>query len=341
MHGRTSGFSLLELSIAMALSLTLVAASFGVLQRCRGLFAVNEGLAQAQEAASHALAVLIEDIEHAGFYGLAPATSVELVANDGVLAAGDELRQPSAEHVVPPARGLPPGAHDCGDNFAVDLMRPVQATDNGFALGDGLSDGNCDPTAAAGGARAGSDTLTVRHASLEPAAPRAGRLQVHSVAASTVPLRIFADGRAPDARGTATEIRDLEVRSYYVANHSVGNPRLPALRSKSLTESRGTVQFRDEEVMPGVEDLQVELGVIAAGDGVPTVRYVTADAPEAASASIVAVRLWIRVRAETAEPGYRDSNPISYSNIRFTPGDDESRYRRWVVTRTVALRNST
>ncbi len=59
-----------------------------------------------------------------------------------------------------------------------------------------------------------------------------------------------------------TEVRDVEVRTYYVANNSVGRRGWPALRVKTLTESRGAAQFRDEEVLPGVEDLQVEFGVV-------------------------------------------------------------------------------
>jgi type IV pilus assembly protein PilW len=335
MRRRAGGFSLLELLIALTLSLALIAASFGVLHRCRGLFASNEGLAQIQDAARQALATLVEDIEHAGFYGLAPATAVQFVAGGAVVASGDALRQFPVDRAMTTAASLPAGVHDCGVNFAVDLARPVQGTDNGYALGDG----GCEPTSTAGGARAGSDTLTIRRASPELTTPRAGRLQVHSRAASPEPLRLFADGRDPAPPGTESEIRDLEVRSYYVANRSVGNPRLPALRARSVTESRGAIQYRDEEVMPGVEDLQVEFGVMTDDGGEAVLRYVTPDSPEADSGAIVAVRLWLRVRAETADAESGDAGGFDYSNSRFTPDRDESRFRRLLVTRTVALRN--
>jgi type IV pilus assembly protein PilW len=330
------GFSLLELLVALALSLTLIAASFGVLHRCRGLFAGNESLVQVQDAARHALATLVEDIEHAGFYGLVPATTVQFVAAGAVLASGEALRQPRDGQTMTPEPGLPTGVHDCGINFALDLARSVQGTDNGYALGNG----ECEPTAAAGGARPGADTLTVRHASQDVSAPRAGRLQIHSRSASSEPLRIVADGLVPATSGPPSEVRDLEVRSYYVANRSVGNPGLPALRARSLTESRGAIQYRDEEVMPGVEDLQVEFGVLAGDNGTGPLRYVTPDSPAARSERIVAVRLWLRVRADTADPEARDSRSFDYSNCRFTPDDDESRFRRLLVTRTVALRNT-
>lgn len=331
MARRARGFSLLEIVIALALSLTLVGACFGVLQRCRGLFAGGESVAQVNDAARHALAVLVADIEHAGFFGFAPPARVELLRDGVVVAADAALRQPTPELAVPRV-DLPAGAHDCGVNFAVDIRRPAQGTDNGYALGE-----HCEPTASAGGARAGSDTLTVRHASLALAVPRPGRLQVYSAADMSTPLRLLADGRAP-ARDDTHELRDLEVRSYYVANNSVGRPGLPALRVKALTESGGDIQFRDEEVMPGVEDLQVELGVVSSDGALPD--YVTPDSPRARLERVVAVRVWLRVRAETPAAGMHDAGAWTYSNVSFTPVGDERRYRRLLVTRTVALRNA-
>jgi hypothetical protein len=109
---------------------------------------------------------------------------------------------------------------------------------------------------------------------------------------------------------------------------------------KSLTESRGGAQFRDEEVMPGVEDLQVEFLVSAVEDGVEMLRSVAANSPRAASDRIVAVRLWLRLRADTTESGYRDGLPLSYANVEFAPSATEARQRRLVVERTVALRNA-
>ncbi len=140
------------------------------------------------------------------------------------------------------------------------------------------------------------------------------------------------------------EIRDLEIRSYYIANDSVGREGWPALRVKSLTESRGAVQFRDEEVMPGVEDLQVEFGVAQTEGAGPVVRFVPANSPRAEPGAtgpprIVAVRLWLRVRADTTEQGHRDERTLNYANTAFTPSPAEVRQRRLLVTRTVALRN--
>lgn len=333
------GFSLLEILVAMVIGLTLIAAFLVVLQRSRRDFSAGESVAALQDSARHALAVMAADIEQAGFYGFARGR-VQLTRGGGAVVAADTaLFQPTATLAVAPVTGLPTGAHDCGVNFAVDLLRPAQGADNHYELGIDARD--CAPTGSAGGAANTADTLTLRHASLATASPEAGRLQLYSTArAQNGPLRLFADGLAPGPVDADHEIRDLEVRSYYVANNSVARRGWPALRVKSLTESRGTTQFRDEEVMPGVEDLQVEFLVSAAQDGVEVFRSVAADSPRVASDRIVAVRLWLRLRADTTESGYLDGRPLAYANVEFFPSAGEARQRRLLVERTVALRNS-
>jgi type IV pilus assembly protein PilW len=334
---RWRGFNLVELLIAQVIGLALLVAFLIVLQRSQRDFAISESLARLQDSARHALGLLAADIEHAGFFGYSTAARFRLVSRDATRADQPALLQPAARSVTAVA-GLPAGAHDCGINFAVDLERVIQGSDNHFRIGHEARD--CAPTASAGGARDGADTLTVRHASLAASAPRAGRLQVYSAAlAATQPLLLFSDGRAPGPVDDRHEVRDLEIHTYYIANHSVDRPGWPALRVKSLTESRGAVQFRDEEVMPGVEDLQVEFGVADIEHGEQVLRYVAADTTRAATGRIIAVRLWLRLRADSTERGYRDDRTLEYANVSFTPDGIEARQRRLLVERTVALRN--
>ncbi len=303
----------MEILVAVGLGLGLLAAFVLVLQRCRHDYATHESLTRVQDAARQALDVIASDIEHAGFYGFRPADAVQL------------------------ASALPPGARDCGADFAVDLARSVTGSDNGYPAAADAFD--CLPAATARGASATADTLTLRHASAERSAPRAGRLQVYSTAMSTIPLMLFADGLAPGPLDDVHEVRDLEVRTYYIANGSVDRPDWPALRVKALTESRGSAQFRDEEVMPGVEDLQVELRVAREDSGEVRFRTAAAGAPLAPEERVVAVRLWLRVRADVTESGYHDDRALHYANTHFTPGAAEAAQRRVLMQRLVTLRN--
>jgi Tfp pilus assembly protein PilW len=293
--------------VALTIGLILIAAFLSALRQSRSLFATNESAASLQDASRHVMSVLVPDVEHAGFHGF----------------RGSGIRVVS----------LPAGIDDCGADFAVALDRAVQASNDRWPdVG-----ARCAPTVSAGGARAGTDTLTLRHASLAASAPQAGRLQVYSRRLeSRSPIDLFADGRAPGAVGENHEVRDVEVRTYYIANDSVGRPGWPALRVKALTESSGAAQFRDEEVMPGVEDLQVEVGV-AGSDA--RAQYVAPDTDAARIGPIVAVRLWLRIRAESTEGGFRDSRPLAYAGRVFQPSQIEARQRRILIERTVALRN--
>jgi len=328
------GFNLPELLVALAIGLFLLAAFVTVATRCRDQFAASESLARLQDSARGALTALTDDVEHAGFYGFSNAAAPRLVRGGTTLAQAESLRQGDA---AAPVAGLPAGAHDCGVNYAVDLARPVEGANNAFGVGRDARD--CAPTAVADGAHAGSDTLTVRHASLAPAAPRVGRIQLYARRlASLAHLDLFADGRAPGPIAADAQVRDLEVRTWYVANSSVDRPGWPALRVKSLTESRGAAQFRDEEVMPGVEDLQVELAVADAADPA-RVRYVAPGSAAALDARVLAVRVWLRVRSDSTEGGYADTRPLSYADMSFIPNADEARQRRLLVERTIALRN--
>jgi hypothetical protein len=106
-----------------------------------------------------------------------------------------------------------------------------------------------------------------------------------------------------------------------------------------LTESRGAAQFRDEEVVPGVEDLQVEFAMIDDGEAAGRTWYLAPDPAFMRERRVVAVRLWLRLRADNTENGYRDTRQIDYADVSFTPRAAESRQRRMLVARTVALRN--
>lgn len=336
-HARSRGFNLPELMVALTLGLLLLAGYLAVLDRSRRLSGSNENLAQLQESARVALDALVLDAEHAGFFGLSGGGTTRLAHNGMPMLEGEALRQPEFDQRPPPAGGLPPGAHDCGTNFAIDLQLAVQGSNASWPVSPDAAD--CDPTAVAGGTRAGSDALVIRRASLARTTPRAGRVQIYSRSDAHGLLTLFADGLAPGPLDLAAEVRDLEVRSYYVANQSVGLATLPALRVKVLTESGGRAQFRDEEVMPGVEDLQVEFGVRGSGTESGGLTFVPPDFPGLRARHIVAIRLWLRVRAPGMERDFLDSRELQYADVTFSPDITESRQRRLLLQRTVALRN--
>lgn len=360
------GVSLIELMVALTIGSLLIVGAVTVYSNSRSTFAVNESLARMQDQGRFVLSVLEPDVELAGYFGFtnAPDTLrwVDGASPDVVRATAPQLRQ--VPLVVPavaptPAPGLAASAQACGINFAVDVLRPVQGSNDDFELGPSAT-AACDPFGA--GAVAGTDTLTLRRASTEAVnTAEAGRLQIYaSRLRSRTAQLMFADGVAPGVVDGDNTIHDLVVRTYYVSQDSVDRPGQPALRVKSLTRIAGTPAFLDTEVMPGVEDFQIQFGVDTGdydndgiidpdadlnNDGIPesdgrATRYVNPDFPDLDRLQVVSVRIWVRLRAEQPEPGYTDARTYRYGDVEYTPAGAEQSFRRVLLSRTIALRNA-
>lgn len=323
-----------ELMIALAIAGITLAGAFTLLAHGRELLNANESMTQLQDQARHAVSVVAQDLEHAGSFGFGLDPATLSVVRDGdlarVIAGGDALRQDA------PRVALPSSLHDCGGNFALDLALAVEASNNHFAAGVDAS--RCAPTASAGGAVPGADTLTVRHASGEPASPTPGKLQLYSRRFATQSGQVlFADGRAPGALDADRRVFDVVVRTYYIARNSVEREGWPALRAKTLTAVAGEPRFRDEEILPGVEDLQVQFGISDTASDVAVTRFVDPGAVELRDFPPLAVRVWMRIRADSSERGHRDERTWQYADAEFTPAEPEQVFRRTLVSRTVVL----
>lgn len=359
------GLSLVELMVALVIGSLLIVGALTVYANSRSTYAVNEAVARLQEQARYALSVVEPDIELAGYYGFTNSPDTLRLVNgaapETVLATAVALRQvpipPAAAEPVP-APGLGAGATACGTNFAVDVLRPVQGSNDGFELGPNAGDG-C--AAFGAGAVTGSDTLTLRRASIEPVDAEAGRIQILATRFSSQKSQlIFADGVATGTLDDDRRVHDLLVRSYYVSQDSDEQPGRPSLRMKALSSAGGAPVFIDSEVLPGVEDLQVQFGIDTGdydgdgvidpaadinGDGIPesdgrVTRYVNPDFPELDRLQVVSVRIWLRLRGERPEPEIDDQRTYRYADVEYTPAGDERQFRRMLLQRTITLRNS-
>ena len=364
-HRSSAGLSLVELMVALAIGSVLIVGAVYMYSQSRSTYRINENIARLQEQGRYVLAMIEPDIELAGYYGFTNAPETVRFIQGGnpglVIATAGQMRQMPLHPGDPlpqPVPNLPAGAHECGINFAVDVLMPVQGSNNGFALGRGAGPG-CGPYHSL--AQPLADTLTIRRVETQPGEPEANRLQIYATRLkSRTSHLLFADGQAPGVRDENNQVHNLVVRTYYVAQDSVDRPGFPALRVKFLTRSGGALVFDEDEVMPGVEDLQVQFGIdtgdydnsgaINAGfdvdnDGVPetdgrATRYVNPDFPFLNRYQVVAVRVWVRVRAEQPEVGFTDDKVYRYADVRYQPTGAERHFRRVVMSRTVALRNA-
>jgi type IV pilus assembly protein PilW len=318
---RIAGMTLIELMVALAIGAFLMIGAVTVFMQGRTTFRVNESVSRMQENARFALDALEADIRMAHYWGLTTRTT-KIVGRAAQTA---------------PA-GIGPAT--CGNNWTIDLDRAVGGTNNGYAW-------TCAPTI--GAAQGNADTVVVRRVSEDFVVPAANTMHLQS--ARYEDAQLFIGTAVPAGYVAATsQTHRLIVNGYYVSTASsqdaAGNP-VPSLRRKRLAAGPAIV---DEELLSGVEDLQVQFGVdtdvVGAGERGSINRYVNpgdpildpAHANFIPDAEVLAVRVWLRVRAERPERGYTDTTNYVYADQNVPAIGDQ--FRRMVVSKTIYLRNA-
>ncbi len=323
------GMSLVELLVALAIGAFLIIGAVTVQSQTRKTFSVNEQQARLQETARFVLSVIEPDVQLAGLYGFSNIPDGVRMSVDGNIQYASDMR--TNKDAID---GMPAVLDSCGANYVVDVTASIQADDGDWSM-------VCDP--AGGGYLAGTDTLTVRRSSVNKVDATKGRIQLYTNRLAREDQVLFMDGVAPGPlKDDEKEIRDLIMQTYYVSPDSEGRPNLPSLRLKQISNDAGEAgAWDDQEVVRGVEDIQIELGVDPGedrnADGAPddiaadgmadwvngiVARYVKPGDAILSSGQVVAVRIWVRVRAEEPEPGFEDNRIYNYGSVvDFSPDD--------------------
>lgn len=295
---RNAGLTLVEILVAMTLVLLVIAGSTAFATRGRATHRTSESVARLEEALDAGFALLVDEIRLSGYLGLAAPMSPVV----GASALGAPER---ADLAV---------AGGCGASLAHDLAAPIVAVDSAFAASPGVALG-CRPSPD-GRAMASTDTLVVRHAGADAAPAQAGRLQLETNLRSALLSTSGARELGTDARR-----HDLEVGVYYVSRDSTGRRDWPSLRRKRLVGGTRPA-FQDEELVSGIADLQVLLGL---------------DDPLDADG---AVDRWIRP-GEPANGATLRALRIELEAVSDVPERDQpGMARRKRVSRVVELRNA-
>jgi len=300
------GFSLVELMIVLAVTSVILGGLVAIHGQSRRLAGHVESMAELSDTGRFALSYVATDLRHAGYYGLAGMP--ELI--DGTAGPG--------EPVSIPVSG------DCGRNWSTSLHLPVEGLNNHYNL-------DCRPYGDR--ARTGSDVLIVRRVAGRTSDPESGRLQLHSGPG----YGLLDDTGSAPVTGTM-ETRDLIVTAYYVSSVSSSGKGTASLRRKIL---RAGPRVVDEEIIPGVDDIQIQFGVVSETAGLSgdtsSMTWVNPENPSlsAQGSSVVAVRVWLLLSSDDVPMEYHA--PIApYADQVSPPVDD---HRRMLVTRTFSIRN--
>lgn len=253
---RHAGASLVEMMVATTIGSIVTVGAMAAMAQARASWAATQVESRLNERAQYVLGTLEVDVQMAGYFaGVRPS---------------------------PQDASLPAGAAACGRDVIAMLNQPLSRGASHWPHA-------CAPNG--GGHLAGTHVLLIRRASARLALPGTGRLRWLSCPTSACESRLLLPHESAPGAGALplhAEIRDLVARIFYVAREADADPATPALRVKSLTAIAGEPAFIDTEVMPGVEDLQIEFeaGPVAAVPEQPhtvriavTVRADAADQP--------------------------------------------------------------
>ena len=316
-----AGVTLIELMVALSIGSFLMIGSVQLYNQSRHAFVINESIARVQETAQFAMDTIEADIR--------------MASNWGRHSRGSSVVGHSVPGDANPLTLAAPAA--CGAAWALDVSRPVQGDNNNYGL---VCPADPDGT---GVAQPNSDTVTTRRATVAASPLQPGRLQIQT---TRIHGELFDDGTVPSAFDPlASETHNLLVNSYYVAASSTLIPGVPTLRRKMLTSVGGEPTAVDQEVAPGVENMQLQFGVDVDQDNTVD-RYVNPgdaildplDALFIPGARVLTARIWLVVRSISPEIGIQD--PRDYEPGDVDLGVYNDAFRRMQVSKTILLRNA-
>lgn len=297
---RISGFTLLELMIAMAIGLFLIGSVLAAVLAAASTGRARDRAADIQTNGRYAIDLMKRDLQHAGFLG------------------GTSLFYPDAPAPIAVA-------NVCDANMIGRISQRIWGADdtNPYA-------GSCIPA----DNYARGDVLVVRRLSANNSvSPYAGN-QIY-YRSSYEGGEYFQGPTAPDFSGTNRQppYNDhvLEETVYYISPYTVSaneSPRVPALYRLRLAAGPAMVP---ELVASGVENLQVRFGRFDASG----TQYLDASSVTDWD-SISSLQISLLIRGASVEPGYTNTTTYDLGNQQVRPNDG---YRRLAFGSVVQLRN--
>lgn len=317
---RQTGFSLVELMIAITLGFVVIGALGTVFLGARQSYRVQDGMSRVQENGRYALDLMARDIRQAGFLGCARDASVKNIVSPATDfntytagITGYESTLPNGLTAAERIAGTDIIKLQFGSAASVNLIGNIDATNaniqlsgnpNNFAAGDVLFVTDCDRL----------DVFKATNVSM------GGTVTIaHSSSGNSEPfLRDY---------NTDAEVMQLQTAIYYIGN-GVGGA--PTLFRKRLA---GSALTAGEELAEGVEDMQILYGEDINGD-LAADRYLDATAIGGDMSNVISVRLNLLMRS--LDEIATEPVAFTFNGMTTTPAD---RFLRRVFSTTVTLRN--
>jgi len=318
---QSSGFSLVELMVAMVIGLIVMGGAFSMHQTSRETQKITETQMDLVADARFATELIAYDLRHAGAWGSTnKASLIKCKSTDTGCAA-------------PPTAV----ADDCavaGDPaWAYNLELPIFAVDSS----DGnVYSGTCIP--AGENYVAGTDILELRYADANNPVLRAGQAYVRS---NFLNGQVFVGTAEPtlDFYNTSplTKNHELHSYTYYISDFTdVEGDGIPSLRRVALVNGPAT---QNQMLVSGVTNLQVQLGVDVNDDQVID-RYVN---PNDVAADewehVLAAKIWLIMRSDEEMKDVDTTRSFSIAGAAEQDFGGVDDFRYFMVSSVVKLRN--
>ena len=316
---RQSGFTLIEMMIAITIGLGILAGLVGVLAANSNNSRSNDRTSELMSNGRYALNSMKTELRQAGFKGYTWAEPTVITPSTLGTLSNECLES-----------GATAGA------FISNIRQGIWGANNSNPFS-----GSCIPSASFA---AGNDLLVVRRVAAIPAA---------SLSANTVYFQssyaigqIFRGTTAPsfDASQVPVASFAVQIYVYYISPFTVSaseSPLVPALYRVSL-QSDGSMSR--ELVASGIEHLHVQYGKLIPGLAPTTQFFNTLTGSSVTTAvtdwdSVNMVRIWLLARNETQEPGYVNNSVYVLGDTSYDYSVAPDGFRRQVFSTVVDLRN--
>jgi Tfp pilus assembly protein PilW len=313
-----AGFSVVEIMIAMLLSLTLAAAVVTVFVNNSYSFNQDENIARMQDDARHALREIAFDISMSGHY--ADLLMPDIVTPDGALAIAVDCGPAGEANWI--YRTVEPGTGNTLSLAAIDNTSSATA----------IAEHSCF---AAGEVQEGTDIVAIRRVA-GAAATALTDNAIYLRTNGTVGLLYKAPIPAAPTIAVALPRADWEYRpSIYFIRQYANTPgdNVPTLCRKVL---RGAGPSMTTECLAtGIEDLQIEYGIDTSENGHPNVYMTNPSLTDLQN--VVTARVFLLARTTDIDTRYNNAKNYTVSNSgNFVPNDS---FHRRVLSTSVSIQN--
>jgi type IV pilus assembly protein PilW len=352
------GFTLIELMVALTISMILLAAIAGVFLTSRQSFVIDQGLARTQEAGRFAMEFLATDIRMAGYSGCASKLSAGTIDGSGNCAVGTvcSIANPGNLLVTYNPDGLRAYTYT-GSGTALTDWSPALPSDY-FAAGDVMPNtdviiiqrgstldthltGNTTPsnanvqilnTAAMAGQLYANDILMVSDCK------SADVIRATNISAGSTITTIAHSNAANTANflthsyGNDATLMKLISRAYYIGTGASGEPAL--FRADLGKDSSGNPTALKQEMVEGVEMMKFSFGedTDTNKDYVPN-RILNSAAGVTSWGRVVTIRVGLATRTGgNVAQDVSVATPLSFDGITFPNPTDRRRRQYYLAT---------